>query len=38
MRSIISLCMNEDEVDDLLDLDYNDVDFDVLREIGNIIL
>lgn len=36
MRTFINLCMNENET--LNDTGFNDVDFDIIKEIGNIIL
>ena len=37
MRKFISLCLREEQID-RYDLDFSDVDFDIIREIGNIIL
>ena len=36
MRTFINLCMNEHE--EVEDMEFNDIDFDVIKEIGNIIL
>ncbi len=39
MKTFIQLCLNEEVYDeDNLSLDFTDIDFDVIREIGNIIL
>jgi len=37
MKAFISLCLQEEESDSD-DMDFNDVDFDIIKEIGNIIL
>lgn len=38
MRNFINICLNTDEKEDLYDIDFTDIDFDVIKEIGNIIL
>lgn len=38
MRTFINLCINEDNYDDFCDFDFTDIDFDIIKEIGNIIL
>ncbi len=38
MKTFINLCLNKDEKDKCLDMDFTDIDFDVIKEIGNIIL
>ncbi len=37
MKTFIQLCMHENETD-YKDMDFNDIDFDIIKEIGNIIL
>lgn len=37
MKTFIQLCLNEEDYDEN-DLNFTDVDFDIIREIGNIIL
>ncbi len=37
MKTFISLCLQEEQTD-TDDMDFNDVDFDIIKEIGNIIL
>ena len=37
MKKFISLCLQEEQSDSD-DMDFNDVDFDIIKEIGNIIL
>ena len=37
MKTFISLCLQEEQ-NDSDDMDFNDVDFDIIKEIGNIIL
>lgn len=37
MKKFISLCLQEEQ-NDSDDMDFNDVDFDIIKEIGNIIL
>ncbi len=37
MKTFIRLCMHEEE-DNYEDMDFNDIDFDIIKEIGNIIL
>ena len=37
MKTFIRLCMHEKE-DNYEDMDFNDIDFDIIKEIGNIIL
>lgn len=38
MRTFINLCLNNDEEDNCYDMNFSDVDFDVIKEIGNIVL
>lgn len=38
MRTFINLCLNQDSIDECWDMDFTDIDFDVIKEIGNIIL
>lgn len=38
MRAFINLCLNEDKEHESSDMDFTDIDFDVIKEIGNIIL
>lgn len=38
MRNIINFCIEEEESSANEDLDFTDIDFDIIREIGNIIL
>lgn len=38
MRKFINMCTNEDKSDDDGNMDFNDMDFDIVKEIGNIIL
>ncbi len=38
MRRFINLCINEVIVDEINDLSFSDIDFDIIREIGNIVL
>lgn len=38
MRTFINLCLNKADGDDSIDLNFTDIDFDVIKEIGNIIL
>jgi len=38
MRQFINLCMNEVATEEIGDLSFSDVDFDIIREIGNIVL
>lgn len=38
MRTFINLCMHESDEEDIGNLNFTDVDFDVIKEIGNIVL
>lgn len=38
MRNFINLCTHENEEDECTDLNFTDVDFDIIKEIGNIVL
>lgn len=38
MRTFINLCSNQEGEDSYQDVDFTDVDFDIVKEIGNIIL
>lgn len=38
MRTFISICLNETESDKFYEMNFTDVDFDIIKEIGNIIL
>lgn len=38
MRTFINLCLNEEETDKYYEINFTDVDFDIMKEIGNIIL
>lgn len=38
IKNFISLCLNEEDKNYEYDLEFTDIDFDVIREIGNIIL
>lgn len=38
MRKFINLCVNESSMDNKDDMNFTDVDFDIIKEIGNIIL
>lgn len=38
MRKFINLCMNEKDVDTEDDINFTDIDFDIIKEVGNIIL
>lgn len=38
MRSIINFCIGEDESYIRMELDFTDIDYDIIKEIGNIIL
>ena len=38
MRRFINLCMDVGDEKDEPDMDFTDMDFDIIREIGNIIL
>lgn len=38
MRKFINLCIDEVSSDDNNDLSFSDIDFDIIREIGNIVL
>lgn len=38
MRTFINLCLNENDDDQLYNNNFTDVDFDIIKEIGNIIL
>lgn len=38
MRAFINLCLNEKEIDEDYEMNFTDIDFDIIKEIGNIIL
>lgn len=38
MRMFINLCMNQEYETDRYDMEFTDIDFDIIREVGNIIL
>lgn len=38
MRTFINLCLNENYENQLCDMNFTDIDFDIIKEIGNIIL
>ncbi len=38
MRTFINLCLNENNKNEFSDMDFTDIDFDVIKEIGNITL
>jgi Chemotaxis protein CheC, inhibitor of MCP methylation len=38
MRNFINLCMNKEDLYDSNDMEFSDVDFDIIKEVGNIIL
>lgn len=38
MRNFINLCLHEDSDDEYNDLNFTDIDFDVIKEVGNIVL
>lgn len=38
MRAFINLCSNQEVIDSYQDVDFTDIDFDIVKEIGNIIL
>lgn len=38
MRKFINLCINESSLDNKNDMNFTDVDFDIIKEIGNIVL
>lgn len=38
MRTFINLCLNENDENQLGNMNFTDVDFDIIKEIGNIIL
>ncbi len=38
MRTFINLCLNKKEMDEYYELNFTNVDFDIIKEIGNIIL
>ena len=38
MRTFINLCLNQEDANKCWDMDFTDIDFDVIKEIGNIIL
>lgn len=38
MRTFINLCLNQEEQDPCCCMDFTDIDFDIIKEIGNIIL
>lgn len=38
MRNFINLCLNENSENEHCNLDFTDIDFDIIKEIGNIVL
>lgn len=38
MRTFINICMNESYTENEIDISFNEIDFDIIKEIGNIIL
>lgn len=38
MRTFINLCIDQMPKDEEVDIDFTDMDFDIIREVGNIIL
>ena len=38
MRKFIDLCLNENDENQICDLNFTDIDFDIIKEVGNIIL
>lgn len=38
MRTFINLCVNEKEMDKDYEMNFTDIDFDIIKEIGNIVL
>lgn len=38
MRTFIDLCLNNDETEDYHEISFSDIDIDVIKEIGNIVL
>lgn len=38
MRTFIDLCLKNDEAEEYYELNFSDIDFDVIKEIGNIVL
>jgi Chemotaxis protein CheC, inhibitor of MCP methylation len=38
MRNFINLCLHEDSEDGYCDLNFTDIDFDIIKEVGNIVL
>lgn len=38
MRTFINLCSNKKEIDEYYEMNFTDIDFDIIKEIGNIIL
>lgn len=38
MRNFINLCLHEDSEDLYCDLNFTDIDFDIIKEVGNIVL
>ena len=38
MRKFINLCINESSMDNKNDMNFTDIDFDIIKEVGNIIL
>ncbi|MGN9162361.1 chemotaxis protein CheC [Clostridium sulfidigenes] len=38
MRTFINLCLNENDENQLCNMNFTDIDFDIIKEIGNIIL
>lgn len=38
MRNFINLCLHEESKDEYCDLNFTDIDFDIIKEVGNIVL
>jgi Chemotaxis protein CheC, inhibitor of MCP methylation len=38
MRNFINLCLHEESDDEYSDLNFTDIDFDIIKEVGNIVL
>lgn len=38
MRTFINLCLNKEDTDKYYEMNFSDVDFDIIKEIGNIVL
>lgn len=38
MRNFINLCLHEESEDGFTDLNFTDIDFDIVKEVGNIVL